>query len=96
MKRTESLALSEVIQQYFGEEPELHEHLLEMRVAELISEVLKPIQKYIGKSYVKDSVLYLQVFSSSVKQTLLIERNTLIRRMNDALGIELIREVRIY
>lgn len=96
MKRTESLVLADVMQQYFGQEPDLHEHLLEMQAMELLPNILGPIYKYVANASIQDTVLQLQVHSASVKQSLMMQRNLLLRRINEELGIELIREVRIY
>ncbi|MDO4707864.1 MAG: DciA family protein [Porphyromonadaceae bacterium] len=95
MKRNETMLLGEVMRQYFDEEPDLHEHLLEMRTLELLPSVLGSLYKYVGKAHVQDAVLYLQVYSASFKHSLHEGREVLRQRLNEELGIELLREVRL-
>lgn len=95
MKRNETIVLGDVMRQYFDEEPDLHEHLLEMRALELLPHVLGSLYKYVGRASVCDAILTLQVFSASMKHSLHEQRGLLLERLNKELGVELLREVRI-
>ncbi len=39
-------------------------------------------EKYIGRIYIKNSVLYVEITSSLLKQNLLYQKNTLIEKLN--------------
>lgn len=96
MKRDETLALGDLVHQMLQEEPEMHERLLEIRAQQAIPSILGGLMRSVGRVEIRDGVLTMQVLSAGVKHALTMERNAFVRRINDAVGAELIRDIRLY
>lgn len=96
MNRDQTQTLGELMRRMLGEEPDMHEKLLEIRAKEILPEILGGLMSMAGRVDIRDGVLYMQINSAAVKQALMMERNAFIRRINDAVEAELIREVRLY
>lgn len=96
MNRDETLSLAQLMRRMLEEEPDMHEHLLEIRAREVLPEILGGLYKTIGRVDIREGVLYMQVHSAGVKHALTLERGKFIRRINDAVQAELIREIKLY
>lgn len=96
MKRSETISLYQAFRDLMEEEPELYEHMLEEQALELLPKIFGSLYKYISEPSIKDAVLYLRTYSAAVKQGLLIDKMALVRRINDELGVELLRDLKLY
>lgn len=96
MKRSQTYSFGEAIRELFSEDADLHEGVLEQRALNELANVLGPVMRYVTSSKISDGVLTLRVSSPAVKQGILLDRMTLIRRLNDAIDAELLRELVVY
>jgi GTP-sensing pleiotropic transcriptional regulator CodY len=94
MKRTNALAVSEVLELFFEENPQLAEKLAETRLIESWSKVLgSTIMRYTGKLFIKNKSLYVELTSSVVKNELLMCRERLIQNLNKEAGKNVINNI---
>lgn len=56
----------------------------------------KVIEKYTGQVFVKNRVLNVQIRNASLKHNLSMDRGTLARRLNEAVGADVISDIRFY
>lgn len=96
MKRTETYSIGEAIRLLLDVEPEMHEAILEQRALKILPETLGMVARYVTSSRIAAGVLTLRVNSSAVKQALLLDRAALIRKINDAVGAELLHDLVVY
>ena len=93
MRRSKTITLAEAVRDY------LHEMNLEERLTEvnLISSWEETVGKAISSRtsgiYIKDSVLYIRVTSSVVRNELLMVREALREKLNEKAGREVIKEI---
>lgn len=92
MKQSETISLGEAIRHLLGEEPQMHERLLEHHALQALPTILGPVAQYVHHPEIRDGVLYLGTYSSAVRQALTTDRHSLICRINQAIGAELLRE----
>lgn len=93
MKRSETLRLSEAFRLLLNEEPDVHEHLLEMNALECLPQLLGEVYQYITQVHIKDGVLHLKVYSTPVAKGIILEKHSLVRRINESIGAELLRDI---
>lgn len=74
----------------------MHEAILEQRTLQILPETLGMVARYVTSSRIAAGVLTLRVNSSAVKQALLLDRAALIRKINDAVGAELLHDLVVY
>lgn len=96
MKRIEPKLFSSFVDDWLAEEEDLHEHLLEVALLEKLPIILKPYEKFIANYYLKDSVLTIKIRSSVVKEQLTMHKEQLKALLNKEVGVELIREIRLW
>ncbi len=51
------------------------------------------MEKYIGRVYIKNSVLYIEVTSSLLKQNLLYQKDSLVEKLNQHVGDEVLNDI---
>lgn len=93
MKRSETLQLSELIRNYLGEEPDVHERLLEIKALDYLPRLLGDMSKYIAESNIKDGVMYIRCHSASVARGIMLAKVAYITRINEAINAALIRDI---
>ena len=95
MKRKEAQTLDSVIAEWIREN-DLEKPLLEHRVVEQWAEVLGPlIARYSRDIEVKDGLLRVRITNAALRQELFEQRFRLIQKLNEAVGGEAIKDVRL-
>ena len=93
MRRSKTISLAEAIKDYVKEmnmEGKLNEVGLINSWEEIVG---KAISSRTSKIYIKDQVLYVHLNSSVVRNELLMLRQTLIEKLNQKAGTEVIRDI---
>lgn len=93
MKRTEAKNIGQIIEDLLRKE-KLDVELDEHRASALWPQIVGDgINRYTVKRYVKNGVMTVHLSSASLANELMLGRSTLIARINEALGREVIREI---
>ena len=92
MKRTNTLNIGQVINEVLGEY-KIDSKLKETRIIAAWPEVLGPLAKPTDVLYIKNKVLFVSLLSSVVHNELSMMRSTLIRRLNEKVGEEVIVDI---
>lgn len=75
---------------------ELEQPLLERKVLALLPEVLgKTVVQYMGDSEVKNGVLYVHIRSAALRSQLFDVRFDLLRKLNNAAGAKVLKDIRL-
>ena len=75
---------------------ELEQPLLERKILALLPEVLgKTVVQYLGDSEVKNGVLFLHIRSAALKSQLFDIRYDLVRKLNEAAGAKVLKDIRL-
>ena len=70
--------------------------LLERKVPALWKEVLgAPVARYTGEIEEKNGTLFVHIHSAALRQQLFEQRYTIIQKINQALGVNLLKEIRL-
>ncbi|MDR3194093.1 MAG: DUF721 domain-containing protein [Tannerella sp.] len=94
MRRTKAESIGEILQHFYEENPQLRKKLLETRVLRAWNEVLGNLVTQSTRNlYVKNRILYASVDSSVLRNELMLNREDIVRRMNEYAGAEVIRDV---
>ena len=93
MKRTEARNIGQIINDLLKKE-NLDVALDEHRACALWPQIVGDgINRYTIKRYVKDGVMTVHLSSASLKGELMLNRATIIVRINEALGRDIISEI---
>ena len=93
MKRTEAQTIGQIVQNF------LHEEHLDARLDELRASTLWPqvvgygINRYTAARTVADGVMTVHITSAPLRNELMLMRSSIIQRINDALGRDVIHEI---
>ncbi len=90
MKRSPILSMNDAIREYFEENPDLHEKILERKAKILIDKHFENLKKYIDALFVKDGTIYIRVNSANMRNYLITEKEEIIRTINQQIGVYLI------
>ncbi len=83
--------------QVFIQSPQLRDKLYQTRVEKLWEELMGPmIKKYTRKIKLDNQVLILHIESASLKSELTMMKASIISTLNEKLGEDFIKDVRIY
>lgn len=94
--RGKSQSISDILTAYLRETG-LEKPILETKVMELWPQVMgETVAKLTRGVEVKDGVLVVRISSAALKAQLFECRFELVRKMNEAVGSDIIRDVRIY
>lgn len=95
MKRKEAQSLDSVLAEWIREN-DLEKPLLEHRVVEHWNEVLGPIVARFSKDIeIKDGMLRVRITNAALRQELFEQRFRLIQKLNDAVGGEAVKDIRL-
>lgn len=84
MQRKNSQSIGEVLRDFFEDNTELYEKMIEIRVQRAWGEVLGPmVMQYTRNIYVRDRVLYVFLTSSVLRSELMLCRERLIKSLNE-------------
>lgn len=93
MKRSEAKALNELLQDVFSAQ-NLDQHLHEMQLMDAWKEVAgSAVKRFTKKLYVKDKVLFVQLTSAVARQELQMRRAVLLEKLNNKIGLEVIKDI---
>jgi len=93
MRRSKTISLAEAIQDYIRE-MKLDKGLRETRLVTSWEEIVgKAIASRTSKIYIKDSILYVHLNSSVVRNELLMLRQALREKLNKKAGSEIIKDI---
>jgi predicted nucleic acid-binding Zn ribbon protein len=93
MRRSKTISLAEAMQDYIREmnlEGKLNEIALINSWEETVGKVISAKTR---KIYIKDQVLYIHLNSSVVRNELLMLRGTLLEKLNEKAGAEVIKDI---
>jgi Protein of unknown function (DUF721). len=94
MKRKNSQLLSNVLEDFFKDNPQLADKMAESRLVRAWGDVLGAgMQRYTSNLYVRNRCLYVQLTSSVVKNELYYCREQLIKRLNEAVDRDVIDDI---
>jgi hypothetical protein len=75
---------------------ELEQPLLERKVIALLPDVLgKTSAQYMGESNMKKGVLFLHIHSAALRSQLFEIRYDLVRKINEAVGAQVVKDIRL-
>lgn len=93
MKRTNAETVGQIIQHYLETE-KLDTKIYELRVAELWADVVGAgVNRYTVNRYVKDGCLFVRLSSATLRNELMLGRSVLVKRLNEAVGHEVIKDI---
>ena len=94
MQRRNTQTLGEVLRDFFEDNTELYEKMMEIRVQRAWGEVLGPtIMQYTRNIYVRDKVLHVSLTSSVLRSELTLCRERLVKSLNDYAGASVITNI---
>jgi predicted nucleic acid-binding Zn ribbon protein len=93
MKRSNALPIGDMIHRFLRDEG-LESPLNEYRLIQSWETVLgKAISRYTGQMYIKNQTLYVHLTSPALRQNLQMSRQTLVHRLNEAVGAQVIVDI---
>jgi predicted nucleic acid-binding Zn ribbon protein len=93
MRRSKTISLAEAMQDYIRE-MKLGDKLREVNIIDSWEEMVgKAIANRTSKVYIKDSILYVNLKSSVVRNELMMIREALRQKINEKAGGEYIKEI---
>ena len=92
MRRTNTVSIAQVINEALGDY-KIGGKLKEARLIAAWSEVLGPLSKPDDKLYINNKVLFASLSSSVIRNELYMMRSTLIQRLNEHVGEEVITDI---
>ena len=81
-------AISELLGDY-----KIEGKLKESRINSAWYEILGPLAKSTDELYIKDGILFAKLSSSVIRSELYMMRSTLVQRLNEKAGAEIIRDI---
>lgn len=94
MKRTEALTVKEIMDKYLRDQ-NLEDKMLERRALELWPVVVgNVINRRTVERRVNDGVMSMRITSGAMRSELMMCRSALIRSINNAVGKDVIRDIR--
>lgn len=94
MKRQNSQALGEVLKDFFQENEQLYEGILEKRAEKAWGELFGPyIMQYTSSLYIKNHVLYVSLSSAVLRNELSLSREKLIKSINDHVKADIVHSI---
>ena len=94
MKRTQAIPISEILGDFYRENPQLKYKILEVRIQRAWGDILGPmIMRSTQQLFVKNSVLHVFLNSSVLRNELLLHKKRLLKNLNDYAGEEVISDI---
>lgn len=93
MKRKNSESIGDVLRQYLrqeGLETPLNQHRIIDKWFEMMGH---GIAAYTGDIFIKNQCLFVQIKSPALRENLMMERERLVKRLNEAVGSQVITRV---
>lgn len=94
MKRRNTQKLGEVLRDFFEDNTELYEKMLEIRVQRGWGELLGPmVMQYTRNIYVRDRVMYVSLTSSVLRSELTLCSDRLLKSLNEYAGSSVLEKL---
>ncbi|MCD8193829.1 MAG: DUF721 domain-containing protein [Tannerellaceae bacterium] len=94
MKRRNTQTLGEVLRDFFEDNTELYEKIIEIRIQRAWGEVLgSMVLQYTRNLYVKDKVLHVSLSSSVLRSELLLCKPRLVKSLNEYVGAQALTDI---
>ena len=93
MKRTDPESIGKIIENFMHEE-QLDTQMYEYRASAAWPQVVGPgVNRYTISRDVRQGVMYVKLSSSVLRQELMMGRSLLVKRINEMVGREVIRDI---
>lgn len=93
MKRTDPESIGKIIENFMQEE-QLDTQMYEYRASALWPQVVGPgVNRYTISRDVRQGVMYVKLSSSVLRQELMMGRSLLVKRINEMVGRDVIRDI---
>ncbi len=87
MRRTNAQSLGEILRDYFEDNTELYEKIMDARIQRIWKQVLGPmVLQYTRNLYVRNRVLYVYMTSAVLRSELLFSKDRLKEAINKEIG----------
>ena len=94
MRRSKSEQIGDIVRLFMRQEG-LETPYNEYRLINSWEEVMgKGIARYTGEKFIKNQVLYIKILSPVIKNELFMSRTNIVRRLNEAIGSQVISDIR--
>ena len=94
MKRNNSQKLGDLLRDFFEENSELYDKMMEIRIQRSWKEVLGPmVMQYTRTVYVRDKEIYVYITSSVLRSELILCREKLVKSLNEYAGSSVIKDI---
>ena len=96
MRRQNIQSLGELLRDFFEDNTELYEKIMDIRIQRGWKEILGPqIMTYTRNIYVRDGVLHVSMTSSVIANELMLCRDRLLKSLNDYAGHKVLTDIMI-
>jgi Dna[CI] antecedent, DciA len=94
MIRRNTQKLGDILRDFFEDNTELYEKILEIRIKRAWGEVLGPmVLQYTRNIYVRDHILYVSLTSSVLRSELVLCRERLVKSLNEYAGSPVLKDI---
>lgn len=94
MNRRNTQTIGEILRDFFEDNTELYEKILEIRVRRAWGDVLGPmVLQYTRNIYVRDHILYVSLTSSVLRSELVLCRERLVKSLNEYAGSTVLKDI---
>lgn len=96
MFRREVKSIDELISVFLRQEG-YETPLLQKRLVDSWARVTGAVvARYTGEKFIKNQTLFVKITNPALRQDLLMMRSQLVRRLNEAVGCQVIADIRLY
>ena len=92
MKRTNTVSIAQVIGEVLGEY-KIEGKLKQSRIIAAWHETLGPLARTDDELYIKNNVLFARISSAAIRNELSMRRSTIVQRLNEKAGAEVIKDI---
>lgn len=96
MRRKKIASIGSLIHEWIDQDPEVQEHLMEVRAVEWFRNRYAALEQYITECYVRNGIMYISTGSAMVKKELEYQKRTLVAAINQELGYHLLKDLAIF
>lgn len=94
MKRKNAQSIRELLQDFYTENPEIQQKILEIRVQRAWGEMLGPmVSKSTRNLYVKNRILYVSLNSSVLRSELILNKDRLLKGLNKYVETDFVLDI---
>ena len=96
MFRREVKSISDLLNMYLRHEG-LETPLMQRRLVDAWDTVMGPaIARYTGEKFIKNQTLFVKILNPALRQDLSMMRTRIVQKLNQAVGTQVIADVRLY